>query len=122
MASSKKSGINGNPKKLFMKKKNKIIKKITGITLIPKEMLVEVAPKPLWHTSTGSCPYCVDDGGCNTCPMVKHDNACDEISSTWQKVFKAMDCKVAENPEIIKLVKKFNKSHGFPEAETVDDS
>ena len=104
----------------YMEKKNEIIYKLTGVTLIPKDQLIEVEAKPL---STGGddecCPYCViyrtehDFTDCYNCPMSKANNECDlDDGSTYDQVLRKLDPSldgIHEIIEIIALVEEFNK-------------
>ena len=109
----------------FMKKKNKILKKITGITLIPKDQLVEVEAKPLTLGRPESiCPYCIlfiKSYECEDCPMAIKNNRCSDQRNTdsyEQMVYhyglakKLDDSLIADFwklPKLVKLVRKFNK-------------
>lgn len=108
----------------FIRKKNKILKKYTGVTLVPKKQIDDCFPRPLsMFTDATACPYCLiysveDIDDCNGCPMGKAGNICNiddnntyenftdefgQINGTHQPWFKDLE----------KLIKKFNKSHNF---------
>jgi hypothetical protein len=64
----------------YMKKKNKLVFKVTGKVLIPKDQLVDVEfsdefePEE-WLNAT-NCPYCNLHESCETCPMALAGNQC----------------------------------------------
>jgi Tfp pilus tip-associated adhesin PilY1 len=106
----------------YLKKKNKILKKVTGLTLVPKEQLKNVKLKePLYVgevlDDVSICPYCVlymKDSSCTECPMYKAGNSCVfSPNNTYAAVLKELhdlgyEC-IGSVPKIRKLVEKFNK-------------
>ena len=100
----------------FLKKKNKLVKKVTGITLIPKEQIEKVTKHKLLGTSDADiCPYChVYTNTCDGCPMHTANNQCGirDFDSTYMKVMAALPNSIDELidiPGMKKLVKKYNK-------------
>ena len=76
--------------KKFIKKKNKLIKKVTGVTLVPKKQIkkIDVVPLSVYWGDSYLCPYCVkyNDHICTGCPMEKAGNACSKYDSTYNQV------------------------------------
>ena len=94
----------------FLKKKNKIIEKYIGLTLVPNKQIYDIPDykeklNELDHTGRlGTdndalmCPYCVyyntinNDKYCDTemectgCPMYENGNWCNDPHSTYRKV------------------------------------
>lgn len=107
----------------FIKKKNAIIHKLTGITLVPESQIQKVPKFPLdLESGASSCPYCPNYSSnalCFGCPMSGADNQCyGRYNNTWEQ----LDDWVDENtkysvvsdwyqsiPEMVKLYKKYNK-------------
>lgn len=120
----------------YMKRKNEILKKMTGKELIPEDQMVEVDAYPLGMTDTltgidsasdGSiCPYCIvytdgecdsdDSDSCTLCPMKEAGNWCNEEEGplpTYKIVSNLLisihrDGMFMEVPEIKELVNEFN--------------
>ena len=111
-----------------MKKKNKLIKKVTALTLVPKKQIVDVGnPKLLitshtsgWTLNSELCGYCTlfynedYDEACSDCPMAKAGNQCSRFNemSTWNKVSIAWDIHAdhEDHAKLLKLAKKYNKT------------
>ena len=65
----------------FLRKKNEIIKKHTGLILVPEAQIVEVAKVPLsMNEDINACPYCKIwfSEDCIGCPMAANNNDCYE--------------------------------------------
>jgi len=81
----------------YIRKKNAIIEKHLGITLVPEDQIIEVEQKPLTFDigDGGICPYCIaydtafDINACSKCIMTSKGNRCDTEDSTYRKVRKA---------------------------------
>jgi hypothetical protein len=78
----------------YMRQKNRIIKRVTGCTLVKESNIIDV-PKTKLYTRTDSikhleaslCLYCVtgyDFNGCEKCPIAKNGDACDTDGSSWR--------------------------------------
>ena len=110
----------------FIKKKNKIVKAVTGVILVPDGQVTNMTYKPeldcdnardAEYLHSGLCPYCVvylnnDEGRpCIGCPMHTAGNQCQDPNSTWHNVNKRWTAKAspADRKALFKLVKKFNK-------------
>ena len=79
----------------YIKEKNKIIEKYTGITLVPEDQIEEVDQGPLSMASDmNACPYCLlwfgTPNHCNGCPMFKAGNCCSDDDSTYHQVTDAL--------------------------------
>jgi len=87
----------------FMKRKNEIVKAVTGVILVPEDQIIDIPEdkrKPLDldddlseydFLGTGYCPYCAlyFDDGCEGCPMFEADNDCNQDNNgTWAKANK----------------------------------
>lgn len=104
--------------KKFLKKKNKIVKAVTGVTLIPKKQIKQTLRVKLSGTgkylNSDICPYCelYVLNNCDNCPMKDADNQCSananttwsEASTLWSKLSTKADHK-----KLTKLIKKYNK-------------
>ena len=106
----------------YLKKKNKILKKVTGLTLVPKEQLKNVKLKKPLHIGevfddVSICPYCVlymKNGSCTKCPMDKAGNSCilspdNTYTAVLNKLHDIGYSCIGSVPKIRKLVEKFNK-------------
>jgi hypothetical protein len=95
--------------KQYLEAKNEIVKRVTGVTLIPEDQIIEhkfvelfpVYPKELYGEI---CTYCqtydVKETYCEECPMSTAGNICeDNTDSTWHKA----------NLEWIKLATEYDK-------------
>ncbi len=110
--------------KRFLKKKNKIVKRVTGLLLVPKDQIVDRPNVLLNNDSKGLvlssdvCPYCVDRYTstmieCSDCPMALAGNSCQgNPDSTWYKANTLWKASVTEEDrdELIKLIKKYNRT------------
>ncbi len=77
----------------YMTKKNELVKRVTGKTLIPEGQLVEVKLsnnfKPNIVLAASNCPYCLiyedSDKECEGCIMNIANNRCGvHIHNTWE--------------------------------------
>ena len=112
--------------KNFIKKKNKIVKRVTGITLVPKDQIVDEEPVLLivynncGETLTSSvCPYFRSRKkgmgiNCSKCPMSIAGNECkyNSKNSTWNFAQALWIDLATEDDikELKKLVLKYNKN------------
>lgn len=109
--------------KAFIIKKNEIVKRVTGETLVPEDQIID-EPKVLLNNFPGIfklhaeiCPYCVSRAAelghvyCKTCPMYLADNGCDDINSTWNKANKIWRNLATESDkfQIERLVNRYNR-------------
>lgn len=101
--------------KKFIKKKNKIIKKIVGFNVTPKKQIKNIEAKEL-NMFNYHCPYCAiynKSGDCTGCPMDAAGNTCSNTGGTWDKAYKMVCDEKGEGPNHLpkmkKLIKKFNK-------------
>ncbi len=108
----------------FLKKKNKLVFKATGIVLIPEDQLIDLVPRRLdFRTDATICPYCVEfiDDICDDCPMSKASNKCTEFGGddgtnddSYARVKKELDGNgIGSVAGVVDLVKRFNESNGF---------
>ena len=109
--------------KTFIKKKNKIVKKVTGITLVPEDQIID-EPKVMlgyftsFYLDSSVCPYCVSrrkdniNIDCTTCPMSLAGNKCEaNENSTWNEAntIWGREAKKKDIKKLSKLIKKYNK-------------
>lgn len=102
----------------YIRKKNALVFKATGLVLVPEEQIVEVEK---WKLKVGSdatiCPYCMvyfrDD--CKGCPMFEAGNKCiDDCHNTYSTVISKLKYTlelhyIATVPGMVELVERFNK-------------
>lgn len=81
----------------YLKKKNELVRRVTGKTLIPEYQLVEheltkeelAGFRPNFGLSVDNCTYCimyiVGRNSCKNCPMYRAGNHCAEEKSTYEK-------------------------------------
>lgn len=111
--------------KQFIKKKNKLVKKVTGKILVPKNQIVN-EPKTTHLTAystystyldSSNCPYCAERTqpytytDCSTCPMALAGNICsNNPDSTWIRAATKWADKSTEkdHKKLIKLIKRYN--------------
>jgi len=106
----------------FIKRKNEIVKRVTGLTLVPDDQIEECEQIKLQQSvsfktlGAGICPYCMvynkdESCICNDCPMNKANNDCSEINSTWREINPVWRNKATESDmkELEELVKQYNK-------------
>jgi len=115
--------------KQFLKRKNKLVKKVTGITLIPKDQIIkhpfvelEEDLAILFKLPAVCCTYCqlYREDNCKKCPMAKANNKCrtledDSNDDTWSKA-NAIWTEVStikNMKKLFNLVKQYNKEKGF---------
>ncbi|MCD6323257.1 MAG: hypothetical protein J7L77_09560, partial [Clostridiales bacterium] len=70
----------------FIRKKNKILGKYTGDTLVPKDQIKECTKHTLsMITDADACPYCLEYAECTGCPMQNANNECtpQTVDSTY---------------------------------------
>ena len=107
--------------KKFIKKKNKIIKKVTGRTMVPKDQIVNIPKQKLsedYYSSKGLtdliCPYCrlYFSNECVDCPMHEAKNDCITNQYSTYRMIQPLWREKAKNKDILKLQKltiKYNK-------------
>lgn len=102
----------------YIRKKNKIIFDVCGLTLVPEEQIEEC---PQFELSTiddtYACPYCrvyLDyDDFCAKCPMSKAGNCCvDDSTDTYFVVANALGFSIVSNKRVIEklepLIEQYN--------------
>ena len=98
----------------FLIKKNKIVKKVTGITLVPEDQIEDIYPvflEAYEGTSTlvaDLCPYCVAYPVCDDCPMYIAGNSCENDDSTWNQANNIWVTTTKGNKKLLKLINKYN--------------
>ena len=76
----------------YIKRKNAMIFKHTGVTLVPPDQIEDCEQKPLSIEGDAyACPYCkayyLPTGNCEGCPMAKAGNECDiSDNNTYNQV------------------------------------
>ena len=108
----------------FFKKKNKIVKRVTGEVLIPDDQIMETGMKQvelgaefnfdLIVLGDGICPYCIyfyTKEGCDNCPMSVAGNQCEDSGSSWRKAKSKWAEKATTDDiqELRELCKQYNK-------------
>ena len=108
----------------FLKKKNKIVKRVTGDVLIPDDQIVETGMEQVelvfgesYLKILGSdiCPYCIyyykDEEGCSNCPISLAGNKCDNKGSSWRKAKSkwAEKATTADIQELRELCEQYNE-------------
>lgn len=109
----------------YLIKKNEIIKRYIDVDLIPKNQIEDIELtyeqylefQPEHRTTRWSCPYCIVNRNCFTCPMWKAGNDCFDDGSTWQAVNETIDYlsdrqAIAMGRELYKLGKRFVREYG----------
>lgn len=82
----------------FFSRKNEIVHKETGLTLIPQDQIIDINPQKIGRlhitNDSGCSPYCIfnviyDDGfeDCSQCPLEQAGNGCGDKNSSYQRVF-----------------------------------
>ena len=112
--------------KKFLRKKNKIIHKVTNTTLVPEDQIQNVPFKYLeLFGSFGTlhsdlCPYCLifnnicKDKDRNECPMSKAINNCgNDLNNTWEEANEIwqLEAQKEDLEALQKLVDKYNASN-----------
>lgn len=102
----------------FIKEKNHIIKKYTGITLIPESQMIDIPKTQLNMTADRyACPYCMQflKFQCKSCPMFDANNDCHDTHSTYHQMCLAIgdkDMVATSSPwfeELKMLINQYNK-------------
>ena len=104
--------------KKFLKLKNKLVKRVTGVTLVPKDQIVKTPRIELFASNYDAlyanvCPYCqlYKMYNCYQCPMAEAGNECGNMDSSWRKVNQLWIDKATklDQLELQELVEKYNK-------------
>jgi len=109
--------------KKYLKKKNKLVKRVTGLVLVPKDQIKKhpfVLLKDMYATDMlheDICTYCIlyADDMCISCPMHKADNECNYNSdSTWRRANDSWVAKATkeDQKELSELVQQYNREEG----------
>ena len=119
--------------KQYLKRKNKIVKRVTGKALIPKSQIKKhpfvKLDETLKHKHNkyeigeqllgGICTYCKlydnHEPDCLSCPMAQAENGCTaDIYSTWHIANKKWEqrAKPKDVKELMDLVEQYNKEEG----------
>ena len=111
----------------YIRRKNDILKRATGLVLVPEDQIKEVKTHeltPLKYLGAHNCPYCkeylIPNSGCTGCPMYESSNPClstDVIEmgvySTYIECEGAFKKVIIKNPkygeELYNLTLEFNK-------------
>lgn len=106
----------------YLRKKNALVLKATGVILVPEDQIEECKQQPLHAVSDASvCPYCAiyhdPDGNCAKCPMEKAGNSCIAFTRSqpsYRAVKEAMYklCNyqgIQDVPGVRTLVDQYNK-------------
>jgi hypothetical protein len=104
----------------FIRRKNEIIERATGIILVPEDQIVEVQ-MPIQLSMAGdaaACPYChlylLKKRECIGCPMSKASNQCEfDGDNTYDKVYSALGTNITSpisevHGELAALIYQFN--------------
>ena len=103
----------------FIKRKNELIKKHTGMVLVPEDQIEECEKRYLsTFDDEKACPYCQvysDFYNCTGCPMSKADNCCmGNGNSTYLKIVRPHG-SIVRNPdwhnELYLLTEEYNASN-----------
>ena len=121
--------------KQFLKRKNKIIKKVTGTTLVPKDQIKNVLFKDLYineninskYLGGSICPYCslYYKNNCRECPMAIAGNACEENNdSTWRiaRNIWIKNSTEEDHNKLTNLIKQYNIEEGVKLEKNEHDS
>jgi len=114
--------------KQYLKRKNKLIRKVTGVTLIPKDQIVEhpfiklnIGKTPIDSLKGIYCTYCqmYHKNSCEGCPMFEADNRCfpypkDDRPNSWNTANDLWIEKATEEDklELFNLAKQYNEEEG----------
>lgn len=105
----------------FIRKKNEILFKHTGLILVPEAQIKECKKVHLdmgdRYADSDICPYCkVFASTCLKCPMAKADNRCGASDSTYRELRRHDKCNYSicseSTPwydELKKLVDTYNR-------------
>ena len=112
----------------FLRRKNEIIKAVTGVILVPEDQIVDIPenkrPLPTQNKKYSSpeyrflesdfCPYCTLylDNKCNGCPMNEAGNRCSpDNDNTWSVVNNLWIVKSIEEDwkKLRDLIVEYNK-------------
>jgi hypothetical protein len=103
----------------YITKKNSIIEKYCGVTLIPANQMVDIPEKKklFMDADKYACPYCVaySANQCKGCPMFEAGNDCHLPTSTYNQMCLAIDdldmthSNAPWYEELCDLVNEFNQ-------------
>ena len=105
----------------YIKVKNSILEKATGITLVPEDQIIDLEPMPLSLDHDGdACPYCLHFENCEKCPMkLAHNKCLSSISNTYKEITDQLPTKEivykgnSFYQELKYLIEIYNTSNGF---------
>lgn len=98
----------------FIRKKNKILHKATGLDLVPENQIEECAQYPLSvEHDAAACPYCVAYPECYNCPMEEDDNNCLHPGSTYSVMRNTCQGPITNwnrswHKDLLELIKQYN--------------
>ena len=105
----------------YLKAKNELVEKVTGLILIPEDQLVEHKPDmryfhPRLGLSYMNCTYCTlyYDKACKGCPMKEAGNGCtDHLKTSYGRATDAWDEKATDTgrAELLRLGEQFQKEY-----------
>lgn len=112
----------------YIRAKNELLHKHTGVTLVPEDQIQDCPVKRLSiATDATACPYCMAydehlNDNCAKCPMQLAGNGCSEChnenstNSTYNILAKDTAITACDEPwydELADLINEFNKSNNF---------
>jgi hypothetical protein len=97
----------------YIKRKNELIYKETGLILVPEHQIEEVTVVEPMKINFGSdyCPYCIVHDTCITCIMYINDNRCADGESTHSTIFNKLlerGTSIRDIEGMEELVNQFN--------------
>lgn len=106
----------------YIKRKNKILKEITGIILVPESQIKEIPAIKLdidRYDDSGICPYCLvyldhskeyELEPCKGCPMKEQGNDClnKELQSTYRQIINKLNTAIYAVSAIRNLATEYN--------------
>lgn len=101
----------------YIRRKNAIIEKACGVTLVPEDQIAELPRSRLsMDTDAEACPYCVEYllANCKGCPMQEAENMCggDDDNTYDEVTYKIGFFTEEESPiydDLSALVNQFNE-------------